>query len=93
MNETKLKPCPFCGKEKLKVETKQSLDRHHPHGGRINRVTASVRCMCCFARGPAEGGKVLDGMRRRTDNPEETCILTTHIELKQKAIEAWNRRA
>lgn len=86
-----MKPCPFCGKQKTKVETKQSLYRHL-HRQRIESVTASVRCTCCFARGPAAGGKVSDAYREVPYDPEETCILTTYEELKKRAIDAWNKR-
>lgn len=36
-----LKPCPFCGSEKLKVDSKS----------RDGRMTFSVRCNVCHARG------------------------------------------
>lgn len=43
MNE--LKPCPFCGSDKLKLVKKRTT--YHGHKAYV----ASVRCNCCNARG------------------------------------------
>lgn len=51
-----LKPCPFCGNTKLKIESK--------HNGRIYYTgthSASVRCSKCHARGPTASCKVEKG--------------------------------
>ena len=45
MSEQKLKPCPFCGSNKLKLVKKRKRYKGH------NAYTASVRCNCCHARG------------------------------------------
>lgn len=42
----KLRPCPFCGSTKLKVESKHNEYAH----------TASVRCNKCYARGSTVSG-------------------------------------
>lgn len=89
---SELKPCPFCHREKAKVDTKQKLDRHLPGGKRVEAVTASVRCMVCFARGPAIGGKVRPSLRLQEDEPMPEG-LTTYKDLKERAIAAWNRGA
>ena len=43
--EDNLKPCPFCGSKKLKLEKKRTVYKRH------KAYTASVRCNCCHARG------------------------------------------
>ena len=55
-----LKPCPFCGSTKLKIEKKSSLPSKHYHY-MTKHYTYSVRCNCCFARGGAIGGDVAQG--------------------------------
>ena len=78
------KRCPFCGRDKIKIETKQALKRYD-NRKRILNVTASVRCMYCHARGPTMGGEVEGGYSEegflRKDN------------LKRQALEAWVWRA
>ena len=43
--QNELKPCPFCGSTKLKLEKKAT--KYKGHKGYV----ASVRCNCCHARG------------------------------------------
>ncbi len=43
--ENQLKPCPFCGSMKLKLERKSTK-----YKGKKAYV-ASIRCNCCHARG------------------------------------------
>lgn len=86
MSEWKL--CPFCKRDKAKVKTKRKAYRASLG---IDRVVASVRCTVCKGRGPTIGGFVREGMKRRMESsPVE---LTTEFDLKQKAVEAWNRRS
>ena len=74
-----LKPCPFCGSTKLKIDKKSVLDRYTGLGVRLERHTYSVRCNVCHAR----GGAVTDTtMSCSTDNSAEN-----------EAILRWNRRA
>lgn len=47
MSEIKLKPCPFCGSTKLKINQKSTK-----HNGEKAYV-ASIRCNVCHARGGA----------------------------------------
>lgn len=86
-----LKPCPFCGGEKLKLESKQKHVGHSIDMPVVNR-TYSVRCNVCYARGGCVSGKVIDAwrLRRGLVMPE---WLTTDEALKAEAAEAWNRRA
>jgi Lar family restriction alleviation protein len=92
MKEIKLKPCPFCGNAKFKVDRKSKFAGYNGLDHRVEQHTYSVRCTVCYARGGAVGGRVLFG-----HSLFGTDILpnwaTTDAELKKKAIEAWNRRA
>ena len=89
---TELKPCPFCGGTKLKLDKKQTEAGYTGIDALVKREVHSVRCTVCFARGGAVGGKVihsrLDVYRNNMPN-----WATTKEELQQKAIELWNRRA
>ena len=47
--------CPFCGSDKLKVESKnstRSLRTADRSAGYKSKFTGSVRCNRCFSRGP-----------------------------------------
>lgn len=85
----KLKPCPFCGGTKLKVDSKRKLAGYDSLYGRVNQTTYSVRCNVCHARGGVAGGKTLSRLRRGLETPP---FAVTEDELKAQAIEAWNRR-
>ena len=85
-----LKPCPFCGGKKLKIERKSRLAGWNGLDMRVEMHTFSVRCNTCHARGGAAGGRVMD-------DPGTRCVqfpdwVTTDKTLEAKAIEAWNRR-
>lgn len=45
----KLKPCPFCGSTKLKIESKRTFNYNKRH------CSVTVRCMKCHARSPVVG--------------------------------------
>ena len=86
-----LKPCPFCGGTKLKVERKSRLAGWNGLDMRVEMHTYSVRCNTCHARGGAVGGRVMnDPWTRCAQLPDWA---TTDKALEAKAIEAWNRRA
>lgn len=91
MRQTELKPCPFCGSEKLKIEKKSKFDGTYGLYTIVEQNTYSVRCNVCHARGGDVGGKVLFGIGIFFADilPEWA---TTDAMLKEKAIEAWNRR-
>lgn len=89
MRNTELKPCPFCGGDKLKIDKKSKLHGHIAGMRRVENHTYSVRCNSCHARGGAVGGKV---MPYKPQDFDFSKICTTSEELKAKAIEAWNRR-
>lgn len=86
-----LKPCPFCGGTKLKVERKSRLAGWNGLDMRVEMHTYSFRCNTCHARGGAVGGRVMnDPWTRCAQLPDWA---TTDKALEAKAIEAWNRRA
>lgn len=82
---TELKPCPFCGYASPKMTEKRS--------GSYRRTGDMFQILCgkCKARGPIFTGKYLESgeFGRRKYTPDSAAI----TEAKQKAIEAWNRRA
>ena len=82
--KTTLKPCPFCGSTKLKIDSKgRTISYLH-----IDVITASVRCNICHSRGgtaSGECGNYFSGIPKSEK-------LTTKAEIEQRAIEAWNRR-
>ena len=89
MQEVELKPCPFCGSTKLKIDKKSSLYGYNGLDMRSERHTYSVRCNVCHARGGAVGGLVV--VDKRTD--VIPAKFTTDEELRKKVVEKWNRRA
>ena len=87
VDENTLNPCPFCGSEKLKIETKSGRIHYYEKNGMKSwqNVVFSVRCNSCHARGgtfsvdlPTSGflGDLKNKKKEATD----------------KAIERWNRR-
>ncbi len=89
MKTPELKPCPFCGSTKLKIESKHKLAGYNGLDMRVENRTFSVRCNVCHARGGAVGGKVILG---RLGDLKLPSYATTEYEITRKAIEAWNRR-
>lgn len=77
-----LKPCPFCGKTKFKIERKSWL---------AGMYTYSVRCNVCHAQGSTVSGRIMSGPWALCPQTPE-WFMTDKI-LEEKAIEAWNRRA
>lgn len=90
--EQDLKPCPFCGSTKLKIECKRTLVGHTGLSDRVENHTFSVRCKVCHARGGAAGGKVFTPhIKFKEYTPPEWS--TTDEALSDRAVEAWNRRS
>ena len=76
-----LKPCPFCGGTKLKVDSKKSNNGKWDGNKYFVSHVVTVRCNRCFTRGPATS----------------VWLRTNEYGAAKKgegaAIEAWNRRA
>lgn len=92
----KLKPCPFCGSTKLKMEKKSTLAGFNGLDWRVERHTYSVRCNVCHARGGAAGGKVIphyEFFNKPYEHLPPPQWVTTDEKLREEAAEAWNRRA
>ncbi len=83
----KIDPCRFCGSGSVGIRCKNDSDRFLWNGTRIYRAKYSVRCFKCKARGPISSGwiwNVAFGEKPKyTVNPND---------LRNQAIEAWNRR-
>lgn len=89
----KLKPCPFCGSKKIKIDSKSVKTGYNGVGDIIYRATYSARCNRCHARGGAVGGKVLSLENYPRDIRYALPSWATIWEkLKAEAVEAWNRR-
>lgn len=85
MND-ELKPCPFCGHDKLKITKKRS--------GNYRRTGDYIQVLCnkCKARGPifeAKHDTVLD-KQGYTLYGRSNPVTVAYTE--QLAIDAWNRR-
>ncbi len=78
------KACPFCNKDKIKVEMKTGK-KGYEGGYRYTQLIASVRCNCCFARGPSTSAKYYGYMY----SEESQKIIR---ELENKALNLWNSR-
>ena len=89
MADIKLKPCPFCGSEKLKIEKKNKKTRYHVNGNLYN-YTASVRCNACHARGSTVSGWVRN--RRYVEDTEWLPEEIPEQNLDESAIKEWNKR-
>lgn len=88
-----LKPCPFCGSTKIKVDSKSVRVGSNGLDDTVYRNTYSVRCNKCHARGGAVGGKVLSLENYPRDiRYDLPSWATTWEELKEKAIKSWNTR-
>lgn len=76
MNDTKVKPCPFCGSEKIDYSVKTC--------GRISgKYHVAMYCKECNCY----GARVLI-----TPKETNRCSIEKNHEYKQLAIDAWNRR-
>lgn len=74
----KLKPCPFCGGEKLKIDYKS----------RKGLETYSVRCNKCHAR----GGTASLHVHSMVDTKGYAELKSSREIVKKQAIKAWNTR-
>ena len=86
-----LKPCPFCGCDKVKIGRKSALAGFNGLDERVENHTFSVRCNACHARGGAVSGKVLN--YKYGDRFKLPEWATTDAALKTRAVCAWNRRS
>lgn len=72
--------CPFCGKDKLKIEIKQANKKVYKGAKSFYRITSSVRCNCCHSRGTTTSVLV------------ENIDSETIIEIEHNATNIWNNR-
>lgn len=83
MPETKLKPCPFCSSQKLKVNGKS---KRNGYNQTVHR-TLSVRCNNCHARGGVVSGDIPYHKSASISDMQIKCRA-----LEREVVEAWNRR-
>lgn len=76
--------CPFCGGDKLKVDSKVSNQINIINGNRYKTYTASVRCNKCHSRGPTVSGQVLCGSQQHMFEIQKM--------LEIEAYKQWNIR-
>ena len=76
--DKELKNCPFCGGEKLKIDSKSRKDTE----------VYSVRCNKCHAR----GGTVSISIKGVLKNCGYGVLRELREQAKVKAIKEWNRR-
>ena len=67
--EMNILPCPFCGNQKLMVESK-----HHGHHYYEGTHSATVRCSKCHARGPTASCKVTRDQMRVDEDTKQRAI-------------------
>lgn len=84
-----LKPCPFCGGMKLKIEHKAAQSYKRRQG--VEQYTFSVRCNKCHARGGTITAFLRNAFYALSD--EAAKIMETREQAEARAAEAWNRRA
>lgn len=82
----KLKPCPFCGHEKLKITKKRS--------GNYRRTGDYIQIICnkCKARGPIFEAKYDVKLHGWGDSLYAKANPAVTARAEQLAVEAWNRR-
>ena len=76
-----LKPCPFCGGTKLKIDSKKGNNFRFVEGKKEEYHVVTVRCNKCHTRGPTVS------IYTRVGQYNAAKIM------EYAAIEAWNRRA
>ena len=76
-----LKPCPFCGGTKLKVDSKKGSNFRVVNGKVEEFHVVTVRCNRCHTRGPTTSVYLAWGQYDAAKV------------MNDAAIEAWNRRA
>jgi hypothetical protein len=84
MSNIKLKPCPFCGSDKLKTDGTSGPTHYYEKDGMKNWkiIVCSVRCNKCHARGTTVSTAV-----DTTKNYYEELQ-----QLRERASKAWNVR-
>lgn len=64
-----LKPCLFCGSDKLKIDSK----RTYTYGNK-KHCSVTVRCNKCHARSPVVGINMSDGQYNEREICEEVVV-------------------
>lgn len=75
-----LKPCPFCGGIKFKIDSKKSSNFRYVNGKREDFHVVTVRCNKCHTRGPTVSIWLPFGQYDIVEI------------MRGKAAESWNRR-
>ena len=86
-----LKPCPFCGSNKVTVKKKNVLFGFNGLEERIETHSVYARCNKCFARGGVSTGKIVHDTHFK--NFPTPVWATTDEELIERSVTNWNKRA
>lgn len=78
---SELKPCPFCGGNKLKVDSRKNNNTRWINNKMEECHVVTVRCNRCHTRGPTVSVYLGWGQYKAAEI------------MNDAAIEAWNRRA
>lgn len=84
-----LKPRPFCGGTKMKIDGVVKTTHFSRNRG-LDEARFSVRCNKCHARGCTQSGYTRNALYPLSDDGKK--LLESGDQIRARAIEAWNRR-
>ena len=92
MAELKLRNCPFCGGTNITILSKNTNIWRNAFGDCVEYRVFSARCNRCDARGSTAGGQCAPSKKTVKIYGTETLVHSYEY-YREKAAEAWNRRA
>jgi len=96
----KLMRCPFCGSNKIKVDSKRKYKSVFICNMSTTKAeyTISVRCNVCHGRGPTASGVVYSEnmyrlLKERNIKKEIKNLAYSYKDIEKVAIDLWNNRS